>query len=284
MGAIKSKTVTVLGSKMYYLEAGTGEPILFLHGIPLSSYLWRKVMPHVSGLGRCIAPDLIGYGESDKPDINYSVLDHIKYLEAFVDALGLKNITIVMHGWGSVIGCHYAMQHAANCKGLVFYEPFFAVESDSEKSLAFIEKMSLLRQQLGAADGDKTGLAVDSLLQSLSMHKFDKSELEMYRRPFTNDLSLKPLLQYLNELPGANSAIDKLIAAYTKALTHSTMPKLMLYSVPGFVTTMATVMWAKKHIPNLELIDIGEELHFAQESYPELMGETISVWLQAAEQ
>lgn len=110
--------------------------------------------------------------------------------------------------------------------------------------------------------------------------------MEVYRKPFTAKGSGKPILQYLKELPDGKdkSAIEKMIADYSKKLMKSKLPKLMLYSVPGFITTIATAMWAKDHLPNLEIVEIGEELHLAQESCPQLMGETISVWLQGVEQ
>ena len=114
-----SQQINIDGSNMYYLEAGTGDTILFLHGIPTSSYIWRNIIPYLAPLGHCLAPDLMGFGRSDKPDIDYSVQDHIHYIEKFIDALALKNITLVMHGWGSVIGFDYAMRHESQCKGLV---------------------------------------------------------------------------------------------------------------------------------------------------------------------
>src|SRR5580700_8614975 len=115
-----SKFIEVNGSKIHYTETGEGDPILFLHGMPASHYLWRNIIPHLAPLGRCIAPDLIGFGRSDKPEINYSIKDHISYIEKFIDALNLKhNLTIIMHGFGSIIGFDYAMRHQAACKGLV---------------------------------------------------------------------------------------------------------------------------------------------------------------------
>src|SRR3990167_11121560 len=105
------KFVSIKGSNMHYVDSGSGSPILFLHGIPTSSYLWRHIIPALSSQARCIAPDLIGMGQSDKPDIDYRVFDHIAYLEEFIDALELKNITLVLHGWGSVIGFDYARRH-----------------------------------------------------------------------------------------------------------------------------------------------------------------------------
>ena len=102
----ESKFVDVYGSKMHYIDEGTGDTVLFLHGNPTSSYLWRNIIPYLLPNARCIAPDLIGMGKSDKPDLEYRFLDHAKYLEGFIDKLGLENITLVIHDWGSALGLH----------------------------------------------------------------------------------------------------------------------------------------------------------------------------------
>lgn len=285
--AYPSKYVEVYGSKMHYVEAGSGDAILLLHGIPTSCYVWRNIIPHLAPLGRCIAPDLIGFGLSDKPNINYSVKDHIKYITQFIEALNLKNITLIMHGWGSVIGFHYAMQHEFNCKGLVFYEAFLRSLNGNDLSLPFQQQMIELQDQENMYDLAINGAAfVDRILPQTVMRQLTDKEMEYYRKPFTQEGAGKPILQYLKELPKGDgkSDVDKLIADYSKKLTQSTLPKLMLYSVPGFITTIATVVWAKENLLNLEIADIGEELHLAQETYPKLMGETISVWLQGIEQ
>ena len=116
----RSKFIEIHGSKIHYIDEGTGDPILFLHGNPTSSYLWRNIVPHLTSLARCIAPDLIGMGKSDKPNIEYRFFDHLKYMEGFIERMGLKNITFVVHDWGSAIGFHYAMNHESNVKGLAF--------------------------------------------------------------------------------------------------------------------------------------------------------------------
>src|SRR3990167_5015514 len=113
--------VSVKGSKMHYIQAGAGDPMLFLHGMPTSSYLWRNILPALADRALCIAPDLIGMGASGKPDIDYTVFDHIEYIEGFIQALALRNITLVLHGWGSVIGLDYARRHAHNVRGIAFY-------------------------------------------------------------------------------------------------------------------------------------------------------------------
>lgn len=282
-----SKQVDIDGSKMHYIEAGEGGAILFLHGIPTSSYLWRNVIPHLATLGRCIAPDLMGFGQSDKPNIEYSVFDHIQYVEKLITLLGLKNITLVMHGWGSVIGFHYAMQHENNCKGLVFYEAFLRSLNGNDISLPFKEQLIALHNMETITDIMMNATAfVDKIIPQHVMRQLTKEEMDHYRQPFLQEGTGKPIVQYLKELPkgDGNSKVDKLIADYSVKLTKSILPKLLLYSVPGFITTIATVMWAKEHLPHLEIADIGEELHLAQESNPNLIGETISVWLQGIEQ
>jgi len=120
----------VLGSNIHYVEQGQGDPIVFLHGMPASSYMWRDVIPKLAGSARCIAPDLIGMGQSDKPDIEYTVFDHIKYIEKFIEELGLENMTLVLHGWGSVIGLDYAMRHPEKIKAIAFYEAHLAAFQD----------------------------------------------------------------------------------------------------------------------------------------------------------
>src|SRR5215831_11321851 len=112
-----SRFVTVHGSSMHYVETGVGDPIVFLHGNPTSSYLWRNVIPHLSPLGRCVAPDLIGMGRSSKPEIEYRFFDHGRYIEGFLETLGLRDITLVIHDWGSALGFDYAMRHPKNIKG-----------------------------------------------------------------------------------------------------------------------------------------------------------------------
>jgi haloalkane dehalogenase len=159
-----SKYIEVNGSKMHYVEAGEGNPILLLHGVPTSSYIWRNIIPHLAPLGRCIAPDLIGFGKSDKPSIEYTIFDHINYIEAFIKQLNLKNLTLIMHGWGSVIGFHYAMSHEKNCSGLVFYEAFLRTLSTGDNSLAFQEQVLELSNE-GIYDAAVNGsIFVDKIL------------------------------------------------------------------------------------------------------------------------
>ncbi|EKD54081.1 MAG: hypothetical protein ACD_60C00125G0005 [uncultured bacterium] len=281
-----SHFVDVYGAKMHYVQQGVGDPILLLHGVPTSSYVWRNVIPHLATLGRCIALDLIGFGKSDKPSIEYTVFEHIKYIEKFIETLKLKKLTLVLHGWGSIIGFDYAMRHEKNCKGLVFYEAYLRSLDHEDLSLPY-------QEQLLSWQGDEnmqdlimnSTFFIDKTLSQGMIRNLSDKEMAHYRAPFQSKGTGKPLTQYLQDLnaQGKNS-VDKLIRDYSIQLTKSSLPKLMLYSVPGFITTIATVMWAKENIPHLEIVDIGEALHYAQESNPTLMGEAISIWLQGVEQ
>lgn len=272
---------------MHYIEEGKGDPIIFLHGMPTSSYVWRNIIPYLSTLGRCIAIDLIGMGKSDKPNIEYTIEDHIRYIEKFIETLKLKNITFVLHEWGSIIGFDYAMRHEKNCKGLVFYEAYLRPFNNEDISLPFEEHIHSFEESESVYDITQDGTQfVDKALLQGMIRPLNKEEKSRYFEPFLEEGSGKPLSQYIKEIPyGKNKEKTiKLIENYSKKLQASRLPKLMLYSIPGFITTMATIMWAKDHLPNLEITEIGEALHYAQETDPSLMGEAISIWLQGVEQ
>jgi haloalkane dehalogenase len=280
----ESHYVDIHGSKMHYIEEGIGDPILLLHGMPTSSYLWRNIIPHLISLGRCIAVDLIGMGKSDKPDIEYSIEDHIKYIETFIETLNLKKVTFIMHGWGSIIGLRYAMQHEKNCKGLVFYEAYLQPLNNNNLSLPYQEQLYEIQENSYDITTDGARF-VSQFLPQMVLRALTEEEMQNYCEPFVLSGTGKPLNQYAQEiLPDNNKKLNSIIEDYSRQLMKSSLPKLMLYSVPGFITTIATVMWAKEHLTNLEIIDIGEALHCAQETNPDVMGETISIWLQGVEQ
>jgi len=282
----------VFDSKIHYIEAGTGDPILLLHGMPSSCYVWRNIIPFLSPLGHCLAPDLIGMGKSGKPDIAYTIEDHIHYIEQFIKVKKLENLIIIMHGWGSLIGFDYAMRHQDNCKGLVFYEAFLRPLQGDDLSLPYQEQLLELQHLANKNDlRENAAFFIDKLLPQSMMNKLPAEEMKHYREILGKNEEIekgigKVLMQYREELPRGDgkSKVDQLIATYSKKLTQSTLPKLLLYSVPGFITTISTIMWAKEKLPHLEVGDVGEAFHFAQEVSPELMGELISAWLQASEQ
>lgn len=280
-----SQTVTVRGSSIHYIKAGKGDPILFLHGMPTSSYLWRKIIPAMSQYGCCIAPDLIGMGQSDKPEIEYTVFDHIAYIEDFIVALGLKNITLVMHGWGSVIGFSIAARHPKWFKAMAFYEAHV-------RAAVNFDMLSLPVQQLATLlSHDKASYTaivdhdylVEKLLPRGTLSDLDDEVMDHYRAPFIDKSSRQPLWQYVHDLPlgTGDTKVTKCIDKYSAWLQKSTMPKLMMYAVPGFITPMDTVMWAKQHIAAMTLVDLGEAMHFAQESIPDQFATALVEWYSA---
>ncbi len=145
----ESRFVTVKGSQMHYVEQGEGDPILFVHGNPTSSYLWRNVIPHLSGSGRCIALDLIGMGRSDKPDIPYRLFDHVEYFDGFINALGLGPITLVLHDWGGFMGMHYASKNLENVRAIVLMEAIIKPMRWTDRSEVFQGLFKRFRSEEG---------------------------------------------------------------------------------------------------------------------------------------
>lgn len=283
----ESKFVDVLDSTMHYIDQGNGDPMLFLHGVPTSSYMWRNIVPKLSEHARCIAPDLIGYGKSGKPDIDYSIFDHIKYLEAFIEKLDLKNITLVLHGWGSIPGFHYAMNHPDNVKGIVFYESHVRATLNWDMlSLPVQQLASLFTSEEASYQAVMNdNFFINEALPSGVLRDLTAEEMRHYSEPFLTPESRKPLLRYVHELPVGNGPDDvvELIRDYSAKLKASPLPKLMFYAVPGFITTIDTVQWAQNNLSNLEVVDLGEAMHFAQETCPKLFSNELIEWYQSIE-
>ena len=280
----QSRFINIHGNNIHYVDQGKGDPIVFLHGMPTSSYLWRNIIPPLTEDTRCIAPDLIGMGKSDKPDITYSVFDHIKYIDGFIEELNLNNITLVLHGWGSVIGFDIAMRHPEKIKAIAFFEAHIRPALDWDMlSLPVQQLASMLKNKKASYHAVvEDNYFLTKLLPRGMLRKLTQEELDAYSEPFTTKESRKPLWQYLQELPlgDNNTDVVKLIEAYSKKLQQSDVPKLMLYAIPGFITTIDTVRWAKEHLSNLTLVDLGEALHFAQESVPEQFSTALLDWYQ----
>ena len=279
---IDSRFMSVNGSKIHYRDTGTGNPIIFLHGIPTSGFLWRHIIADLSSCARCVAPDLIGMGKSDKPDIDYRVFDHINYISAFIDSLKLKNITLVMHEWGSVIGLDYARRHEKNIKALALYEAHLQpVKQWNQLSLPVQQLATLLNRQ-GASYRAviKQNYFIEKLLPRSAICTLTEADMEQYRAPFLTPESRKPLWQYLNDLPLGRGPDDvvSLIESNSQWLQSTPIPKLLLYAMPGFMTTMADVQWARTNVPALQLATLDDALHLAQESTPHAFSDALMGW------
>ena len=281
--AAKSKFANVLGSKMHYIEQGEGDPILFVHGVPTSSYIWRYVFSLFKPKARLIAVDMIGFGDSGKPDIPYSAIDHLNYLTAFIESLALKNVTLVLHAWGSLPGFAYAMSHEDNIKGLAFYESYVRPTLDwSMMSLPMQELVALVNREKESGRSIDSNFFIEKLMPRAIINDFPPEEAALYKKAFAQTDDKRPLLQYLEELPSGEEPeeIASLIKDYSQKLMRSQVPKLMIYGVPGYNTTISTVAWAKEHFPNISLVDVGPILHFAQETNPEAFTNALNDWYE----
>ena len=279
----ESMYVTINGSKMHYIDVGEGDPILFLHGNPTSSYLWRNVIPHLQPQARCIPPDLIGMGKSDKPDIGYTFEEHFNYLEKFIAELDLKNITLVIHDWGSGLGFHYANTHRENVKGIAFmeamYKPFEWDGFPKEYKTAFKMMRAPFFGWMMISVGNMfvKKMLPDSIVRNLTEEEFDH-----YREPYQTIASRKPVRVWPMEVPlgGKPVRVYEKVAAYSEWLKESDIPKLCFYAHPGGLIREDGVEYIRKNFPNTKMIDIGEGIHFVQEDNPHLIGEEIAKWYQ----
>ena len=268
---------------MHYLECGLGDPILLVHGNPTWSYLWRNVIPYLARSGRCIAPDLIGMGMSDKPAIGYSFFDQVVYFENFVARLALKNITLVLHDWGSAIGFYYAMRHQRNVKGLVFFEALLKPYDhwdDFPQSLR--ETFHRFRTpDEGYRDIVVENEFIEQVLPRSMFHQLTPEEFGNYRRPFPNPNDRNVILRFIDSLPIGDvpSDVTRATLDYSRWLRNVTLPKLLLTATPGAIITEPDVDWCKLHLSRLTVESIGRSIHFYQEDNPEGVGKTIAGWM-----
>jgi len=279
----ESKYLDVKGSKMHYIDVGQGDPVLFLHGNPTSSYLWRNVIPHVQPHARCIAPDLIGMGKSDKPDIDYTFEDHYAYLEEFIEKMGLKNITLVIHDWGSGLGFHYANTHRDNIKGIVFMEAMYETLTWEKMPKGMDKLFKILRAPfLGWFMISVGNIFVKKMIPKMIVRTLSKEERAYYESPYPTVSSRKPVRVWPQEIPinGKPKRMYEIITAYNKWLTQSQIPKLCFYAHPGAIIREDGVEYIKNNLPNTKMVDVGEGIHYIQEDNPHLIGKEIADWYQ----
>ncbi|MEM8862583.1 MAG: haloalkane dehalogenase [Chloroflexota bacterium] len=274
----------VHGSKMHYIDEGEGDPILFLHGNPTSNYLWRNVIPYLTPHARCIAPDLIGLGKSDKPDIPYHFFDHSKYLEGFIKKLGLTNVTLVLHDWGSGLGFHYGMRHEPNLKGIAFMESMMKPLNWEDLSASNRLGFTLFRAPgVGWFLTSILNVFVNQFMPQGISRKLSKAEMDVYKAPFRTIRSRRPLVQFPRMVPlgGQPEDLFEVISTYSQKLQQSDLPKILFHADPGALIGPKDVEWAQKHIKNLETVDIGTGIHFVQEDNPHKIGEELARWYQS---
>jgi len=282
---LPKKSMSVAGVDMAYAEIGEGDPIVFLHGNPTSSYLWRNVMPHLEGRGRLIAPDLVGMGDSAKlensgPD-RYRFVEHRDYLFGLLDALGVKqNVTLVLHDWGSALGFHWAEQNRQAVRAIAYMEAVVAPLTWDE----WPEDGREIFQGFRSPAGDKLilekNLFIEGILPNAIMRKLTEVEMDAYRRPFLEPgESRRPMLSWPRQIPieGEPGDVVEIVEAYGKFLAGSQTPKLFVNAEPGSILIGRAREFCRSW-PNQREVTV-KGLHFIQEDSADEIGQAIAAWM-----
>ena len=282
----EKKFITVHNKKMAYLEMGQGHPIVFQHGNPTSSYLWRNIMPHLAQYGRCIAIDLIGMGDSDKLENSgpekYLYEEHRRYLFNAWEKLGIdKEITFVLHDWGSALGFDWACQYPEKLKGIVYMEALVRPVSWDEWPDSATNIFKAFRSASGEDLILNKNLFIEGVLPNSIIRKLSTEEMDVYREPFIHSgENRRPTLSWPRELP-INNAPDnvvKIVDNYSKWLANSNIPKLFINADPGSILVGAQREYCRTWKNQIEVTVRGK--HFLQEDSPDAIGNSISKWLK----
>jgi haloalkane dehalogenase len=279
------KRLNAAGVEIAYIDTGAGDPVVFLHGNPTSSYLWRNVIPHLSPPGRCLAPDLAGMGESGKaPDGSYRLVDHIRYLDGWFAALGLgrQKVTLVMHDWGSALGFDWARRNHAAIKGLAYMEAIVRPLKWSEWPEAARPLFQAIRSPAGEEIILKRNLFVERILPASVIRKLSAAEMETYRRPFREPgESRRPTLTWPRQIPldGEPAEVVAIVERYAAWLGQSAVPKLFINADPGSILVGAQREFCRRWPNQREATVTG--IHFIQEDSPHEIGRALAEWYRA---
>jgi haloalkane dehalogenase len=280
----RKRYIDVFGQRMAYYEAGAGRPIVFLHGNPMSSYLWRKIVPYVQDRGRCIAPDLIGMGDSAKlpnsgPGV-YTYRTHRRYLFELFRLLGVeRDVVLVIHDWGSVFGFDYAAQHPGNIRGIAYMEAFMAGPRQQWRPNAGRG----FKERFKSSEGERAILEnIEYIEHVISGNRryLTEADIAEYRRPFLEPgESRRPMLEFTqSQSPGTSRETFDIIRAYCAWLARSTrVPKLFVRAVPGALMSPRIQQFALS-LPNQKVVEVSGP-HFIQEAAPDEVGQALAGWL-----
>ncbi len=279
------KSVEVHGRKMTYVEMGEGDPIVFLHGNPTSSYLWRNVMPHAKGLGRCIAPDLIGMGDSEKlPDSGpdrYRFVEHRQYLDGLLEALGVtQNAIFVIHDWGSALGFDWANRHREAVQGIAYMEGIVRPVLWEEWNEASRPVFEGFRSPAGEKMVLEKNIFVEKVLPGSVLRGLTDAEMAVYRRPFAEaGEDRRPTLTWPRQIPisGEPADVVAIVQDYSDWMAENEMPKLFVNAEPGAILTGDVRDFCRGWKNQTEVTVKGS--HFIQEDSPDEIGGAIADWV-----
>jgi len=272
------KRVAVLDSEMAYVETGSGDPIVFLHGNPTNSYLWRNVIPHCEGLGRCLAPDLIGMGESGKnPAGSYRFADHARYLDAWFEAVGVENAVLVVHDWGGALGFHWAARNPSKVRGIVYMETIVTPASWDDWPENAKNIFQAMRSDAGEDLVLQKNIFVEGILPNAVLRDLTEDEHNHYRAPFAEPgESRRPTLTWPRQIPidGEPGDVKAIVETSEKWLAGSDVPKLFINAEPGSILT-GRVREVCRAWPNQSEVTV-KGAHFIQEDSPHEIGEAVA--------
>jgi haloalkane dehalogenase len=280
------KRMRVLDSEIAYVEVGQGKPIVLLHGNPTSSYLWRNVIPHLAGLGRCLAPDLIGMGDSGAaPDGAYRFVDHRRYLDAWFDALKLdRDIVLVVHDWGSALGFHWAHRHPQAVRGIAYMEAIVRPVTWAE----WPENARRVFQNMRSPGGEEMVLQknvfVERILPGSVLRGLGEAEMAVYRKRFAAPgESRRPTLTWPRQIPieGEPADVVAIVAAYGAWLERAPVEKLFVNADPGSILVGAQRDYCRRWPHQREVTVRGS--HFIQEDSPDEIGRAIAGFIRELE-
>lgn len=283
-GRHQKRYFDVLDHRMAYVEVGQGNPIVFLHGNPTSSYLWRNVIPYLERLGRCIAPDLIGMGDSDKLEGSgrYRYTEHRAFLEALLTGLGAtNNVTLVLHDWGSALGFDWAFSHPGAIRGIAYMEAIVRPLTWQEWPERRRETFRALRGPEGEEMVLQQNFFVEKILPTGVLRTLGEADIAAYRKPYREPgEGRRPTLTWPRELPidGEPADVCAIIARYGKWLASCNIPKLFINVEPGSILVGSHRDFVRSWSNQIEVTVSGR--HFVQEDSPDAIGAAIAAWYQ----
>ncbi len=279
------RRVQVLGRQMALVETGRGDPIVFLHGNPTSSYLWRNVIPHCAELGRCLAPDLIGMGDSDKlepsgPD-RYTFVEHRAHLDALLEALGVRErVVLVLHDWGSALGFDWARRHPGAVRGIAYMEAIVRPVTWAEWPPDARKIFQAFRSPAGEELVLQKNIFVERVLPGAVLRRLGEAEMAVYRRPYREPgESRRPTLTWPRQIPieGEPPEVAQIVEAYGRWLAASPLPKLFVNAQPGSILVGAQREFCRRWPSQREVTVRGS--HFVQEDSPDEIGRALAEWI-----
>ena len=282
----QKKFVRVDGRRMAYVEMGSGRPMVFQHGNPTSSYLWRNILPKLTDFGRCIAIDLIGMGDSDKlPDSGpsrYTFAEHSHYFDGALAALGVeRDIVFVLHDWGSALGFDWMRRHPRAVAGVAHMEGIVKPLRWDEWPASATDIFRALRAEAGDDLVLNKNVFVENVLPKSILRPLSEEEMEVYRAPFRQaGEDRRATLSWPRQIPLANQPADvcALVEAYGAYLKQAAMPKLFISAKPGMIMNGAPAAVARSW-PNTTEVEV-KGLHFIQEDSPDEIAQALRNWIK----